>query len=127
MPSKTAHEFIYDEIASIYDALVLDEYRHAHFNHLIRDFYASYVRIWFRANPFRGTTIKTTILFIDDIIEISHLDTPDGHSESLDLDLTHPNVWETLLSWMKEKNLVSGTAVLTGELSNDSSRDKQIA
>jgi hypothetical protein len=37
-------------------------------------------------------------------------------SVSVEFDLTDPDVWETLLGWMKEQSLVPQTAVMIGEL-----------
>jgi len=125
-------DFIYAEIAKEIDSLLVVDNPHTHVSQKVRDFPASFVRIWFTeqetassnleqrlaelAPNSLGRVIKTTILFIEDRIEITHQAHPDALPVGIEYDLTDPDCWETLLRWMQDNSLVPRSTVLTGEL-----------
>jgi hypothetical protein len=89
----------------------------------VRGIPASYIRIFspgYGGSDISGTVrdapnvgIKTTILFIEDWVEISHqtqIDPPKFVSE--EFELTDPKSLDTMISWLKSHNLVSESTQL---------------
>lgn len=132
-------DHIYSEAARAINELLEVNTPHAHHDMMVRDFPASYVRIWWSqedvencstearlreikvrtdANPegSRQSMIRTTILFIEDTIDVTHQPDIEDIPYGFELDLTDPNCWETLLRWMKDESLTPKSTVLTGEL-----------
>lgn len=126
-------QFIYHEIARAIDALLMIDNPHTYSSQMVRNFPASFVRIWYREDqehndhwiPIKisghslfSANIQTTILFIEDYIEITHFADEDIPLR-VDFDLIDPNCWETLLRWMKDNLLTAQSTVFVGELAND--------
>jgi hypothetical protein len=82
-------------------------------NAIVRDRPASYVRIYAPGyGGVKGVGIKTTILFIEDYVEISHqtsIEPPKFITE--EFELTDPKSLDTIISWLRSHNLVSETTL----------------
>lgn len=132
-------DHIYSEAARAINEMLGVNTPHAHHNMMVRNFPASYVRIWWsqkdvencsseaKLNSVTGwkaglhslsyrSMIRTTILFIEDTIDVTHQPDIEDIPYGFEIDLTDPNCWETLLRWMKDESLTSESTVLTGEL-----------